>query len=118
MRAIHQYSIHDATAKRGSCQDGDGRSGLHTCYAAQLPTAKRSTDEAASTPEQRRGVEISCGEDVPAVKIRHAIVVPSVSPIIRVCGQRAGSGHRFRPRITDLSLEFPLPLLSITLQPL
>src|SRR5260370_14233809 len=37
IRAIHQYSIHDPTAKRGSCQDGDGRSGLHTCYAAQLP---------------------------------------------------------------------------------
>src|SRR5260370_41940026 len=84
--AIHQYSIHDAAAKRGSCQDGDGRSGLHPCYAAQLPTAKRRADEPAPMPEQRRVVEISCGEHVPTVKIRHAIVVASVAPIVGVCG--------------------------------
>src|SRR5260370_37953816 len=81
IRAIHQYSIHDATAKRGSCQDADGPSGLHTCYATQLPTAKRSTDEAASMPGQRRVVEISSGEDVTSVQIRHAIVVAPIAPI-------------------------------------
>ncbi len=67
-------------------------------------------------PEERRVVEISCSEDVPTVKICHAVVVPSVSPIIRICGQRAGVGQRFRPRVTDGSQEVALTLRCVNLE--
>src|SRR5467141_2678571 len=51
--------VADLAAELGSCQDGDGWSGLHSCYAAQLPSAKGRADESTSMPEQRRVVEIS-----------------------------------------------------------
>src|SRR5712692_8406972 len=108
--------VTDLAAERGIRQNRYGWSRLNAGYAAQLPAAKRSADEPAPVPEQWRVVEISCGEDVPAVKIRHAVVVPSIAPIIGVCTKSAGVGQRLRPRVADGGHEVALPLRRINLE--
>src|SRR5712692_1915308 len=113
---IRAPPVHGRVAERGIGQNRYGWSRLNAGYAADLPAAKCSADEPAPMPEQRRVVEISCGEDVPTVKIRHAIVVASIAPIIRVRGQRAGVGQRLRPRITDRGHEVALPLRCVNLE--
>src|SRR6267143_5623795 len=90
---IRAPPVHGRVAERGIGQNRYGWSRLNAGYAADLPAANRGGDEPAPMPEQRRIVEIGCGEDVPTVKIRHAIVVLSIAPIVRVCSQRAGVGQ-------------------------
>src|SRR6267154_327845 len=108
--------VTNLATERGIRQNRYGWSRLNAGYAAQLPAAQRSADESAPVPEQWRVVEISCGEDVPAVKIRHAVVVPSIAPIVGVCTKSAGGGQRLRPRVADGGHEVALPLRRINLE--
>src|SRR5467141_4263383 len=113
---IRAPPIHGNVGERRIRQYGDRRTGLYPGYTAQLPAAKRGADEPAPMPEQRRVVEISCGEDVPAVKVRYAVVIPSITPIIGVCTKSAGVGQRLRPRVTDRRQEVALPLRCVNLE--